>query len=159
MIRGRSWSFWILVVVLIGLYFFLHLALGLGSVVPDLLTIALLLAARHMKAPTAAAAGLLLGLLRDSLSLVAFGADSITLTLLGYLGSRSRDLFVGDSLIFMGLYLTAGKLLHDLVFYLITGPASGGGVVQLVAELPLVIYSSVAGLGALLIYRVAARER
>ncbi len=159
MTRGHAWSFWILVLLLVTVYFFLHLALGLGVVVPDLLTIALLLAARRMRAPSAAALGLLLGLLRDSLSLVAFGADTVTLTLLGYLGSRSRDLFVGDSLLFVGVYLTAGKLLHDLVFYLMAGSALGGGIMRFVVQLPLVLYAAVAGLGALLVYRVAVRER
>jgi rod shape-determining protein MreD len=159
MTRGRALSFWILVLLLVVAYFFLHLALGLGAVVPDLLTVALLLAARQMKAPHAAALGLLLGLLRDSLSLVAFGADVIALTLLGYLGSRSRDLFMGDSLLFVGIYLTAGKLLHDLIYYLIAGSALGGGATQFVVQLPLVLYAAVAGLGALLLYRVAVRER
>ena len=44
MTRGRALSFWILVLLLVVAYFFLHLALGLGAVVPDLLTVALLLA-------------------------------------------------------------------------------------------------------------------
>jgi hypothetical protein len=78
---------------------------------------------------------------------------------LGYLGSRSRDLFVGESLLFIGIYLAAGKLLHDLVYYLIAGSALGGGVTHFVAQLPLVIYSAVAGLSALLIYRITVRER
>lgn len=156
--RGRSWSFWALVALLVMAYFFLHLALGLGVVVPDLLTVALLLAARYMRAPYAAGLGLMLGLLRDSLSLVAFGADMITMTLLGYLGSRSRDLFIGDSLIFIGIYLVVGTVLHDLVYYLLAGSALGDGLMRFVTQLPFVLYSAVAGLGALLLYRVAVRE-
>jgi rod shape-determining protein MreD len=159
MTRGQSWSFWVLVALLVVAYFVLHLALGLGIVVPDLLTVALLLAARYLRAPYAAGLGLVLGLLRDSLSLVAFGADMVTMTLLGYLGSRSRDLFLGDSLIFVGIYLVAGSLLHDLIYYLLAGTALGDGLMRFVAQLPFVFYSAAAGLGVLLIYRVAARER
>lgn len=159
MSRGRSWSFWLLVVLLVAVYFLLHLALGLGPVVPDLLTVALLLAARQLRAPSAAAFGFVLGLLRDSLSLVAFGADTITLTLLGYLGSRSRDLFVGDSLLFVGVYLTAGKLLHDLIYYLIAGPALGESMFRFVGQLPFVFYAAAAGLSALLVYRFMVRAR
>lgn len=159
MTRGRSLSFWALIGLLVVAYFFLHLALGLGVAVPDLLTIALLLAARYMRAPYAAGLGLLLGLLRDSLSLVAFGADMITLSLLGYLGSRSRDLFVGDSLVFVGIYLVAGILLHDLIYYLLAGSALGEGMLHFVAQLPFVLYSAAAGLGVLLLYRLAVRER
>lgn len=159
MMRGRSWSFWVLIALLIVAYFFLHLALGLGVAVPDLLTIALLLSARYIRAPYAAGFGLLLGLLRDSLSLVAFGADIITMTLLGYLGSRSRDLFVGDSVFFVAIYLVLGTLLHDLLYYLLAGPALGEGMTRFVAQLPWVVYTAAAGLGALLLYRVAVRGR
>lgn len=159
MSRGGSWSFWFLVALLFVAYFLLHLALGLGVVVPDLLTIALLLAARRLRAPTAAGFGFVLGLLRDSLSLIAFGADTITMTLLGYFGSRSRDLFVGDSILFVGVYLTAGKLLHDLIYYLIAGPALGDGMLRFVGQLPFVLYAAAAGLSALLVYRFMVRAR
>src|SRR5690625_7690205 len=98
--NATSWRFWVLIVFLVVAYFFLHLALGLGLVIPDLLTVALLLSARRLSAPVAAGLGFVLGLLRDSLSLVAFGADAIVLTVLGYLGSRSKDYFIGDSLLF-----------------------------------------------------------
>lgn len=159
MTKATGWRFWALVALLVVVYFFLHLALGLGSVVPDLLTVALLLAARRLRAPAAAGFGLFLGLLRDSLSLVAFGADAVTLTVLGYLGSRSRDLFIGDSLLFVGIYLLMGKLLHDAIFYLLAGPALGSGMMEFVAQLPFVLYSAAAGLSLLLVYRLAVRER
>lgn len=159
MSRGRTWSFWLLLVLLVALYFFLHLSLGFGTAVPDLLTIALLLAARQLRAPGAAAVGFGLGLLRDSLSLVAFGADTITMTLLGYLGSRSRDLFLGDSILFVAVYLTVGKLLHDTIYYLIAGPALGDGMLRFVSQLPFVIYAAAAGLTALLLYRFVVRAR
>jgi len=159
MSRGRSFSYWLLILTLVVLYFFLHLALGFGTAVPDLLTVALLLAARQVRAGAAAAMGFVLGLLRDSLSLVAFGADTITLTLLGYLGSRSRDFFVGDSLLFVAIYLTVGKLLHDAIYTLIGGSALGDGMLRFVSQLPFVFYASAAGLTALLLYRFLVRAR
>lgn len=157
---GRDWPYWALVVLLVALYFALHLALGLGTWVPDLLTVAVLLAARRSSAPVATAVGFTLGVLRDSLSLVAFGADAIVLTVLGYLGSRSRDVFLGDSLLFMAVFLLAGKALHDGLYVLLAGSALGGaGMGRLLVELPLVLYAAAAGFAALLLYRVVSGER
>lgn len=159
MSRGRSWSYWLLILSLVVLYFFLHLAMGFGAAVPDLLTIALLLAARKLRAPGAAAVGFGLGLLRDSLSLVGFGADTITLTLLGYLGARSREFFLGESIFFVAVYLTVGKLLHDVIYHLLVGPALGEGTMGFVSQLPFVFYAAAAGLSALLLYRFLVRAR
>jgi rod shape-determining protein MreD len=157
---GRGWPYWALVALLVVLYFALHLALGLGGVVPDLLTVAVLLAARRTSAPMATTIGFVLGVLRDSLSLVAFGADAIVLTVLGYLGSRSRDLFLGDSLLFMAAYLLAGKALHDGLYALLAGPALGGAsVAQLLVGVPMVFYAAAAGFAALVLYRIVSGER
>lgn len=159
MSRGRGWSFWLLLLFLVVLYFVLHLGFGYGAVVPDLLTIALLLAARRLRPASAAAVGFTLGLMRDSLSLVAFGVDAIALTILGYLGARSRDFFIGESLVFVAVYLTVGKLLHDVIYYLIAGPALGDAGLRFFSQLPLVIYAAGAGLTALLLHRFLARAR
>lgn len=161
MIRGRSWPFWTFIVLLVVAHLILHLALGLEAEAPDLLTVAVLLAARRLSGAAAAAVGLVVGLVRDSLSLVAFGVDGITLTILGYLGARSRDFFVGESLVFIGLYLFIGKWLHDLIYYLIAGSALPGNTVyRLLVQAPLgALYAAAAGLIALLIYRVVSGER
>jgi len=156
MIGGRSWPYWGLIAVLVVLHFGLHLGLGLGAYAPDLLTVAVLLSARRVRPGVAAAVGLVLGLLRDSLALVAFGADAIVLTVLGYAGSRLRDLFVGDSLLFLWLYLFIGVWLHQIGYYLITMrmlPADP--LVRLLVESPIrAAYAAVAGLIALAAYRL-----
>lgn len=161
MIGGGPWSLWSFVAILVVLNFVLHLALGLGVVAPDLLTVAVLLAARRLPSAAAAALGLVLGMLRDALSIGAFGADAVTLTLLGYLGARSRDLFIGESLTFLGLYLFLGKWLHDVVYYLLAGPAvRGDALVRFLVIAPLAsLYAAVAGIAALLIYRLVVGER
>ncbi|MEJ2679704.1 MAG: hypothetical protein P8174_11635, partial [Gemmatimonadota bacterium] len=113
--RG-TWGPWFLVVLLVVAHLLLHVTFGIGRGAPDLLTLALLLGARRLSVGPAAAFGLGLGLLQDSLSALAFGAASATYAVLGVVGSRSRDVFVGDSLLFMGLYLFAGKWLHDILY-------------------------------------------
>ncbi|MBI4545548.1 MAG: hypothetical protein HY703_10155 [Gemmatimonadetes bacterium] len=152
----RAGPFWVLIAVLVVGHFTLYLALGLGAAGPDLLTVALLLGARRLRGATAAGLGLALGVLEDALSLQGFGAAAIALTLVGYLGARSRDLFVGDSLLFLGFYLFVGKWLHDAVYDLFAGPAAaGGGAGGLLIDAPLAaLYASGVAVAALLLYRV-----
>ena len=159
---ARGWSYGVLIALLVVIYFGLHLVLGLGDAVPDLLTVAVLLAARRLGGSAAAILGFGLGLLRDSLSLVAFGADTVALTLVGFLGPRSRDLFIGDSLGFVGAYLFIGKWLHDAVYHVVA--ASGGrwetATSRLLIEAPLAsLYAAAAGVVALLLYRLVTGER
>ena len=118
--RG-SWRVWATVAVLALLHFLLHLGLGLGNIAPDLLTISLLLAAREVGMGTAAGIGFAFGLLLDSFSLLAFGANSVAMTLLGAAGARTRDLFVGDSFFFVVSYLFLGKWVKDLLYWVLVG--------------------------------------
>lgn len=161
MMVGPGWPYWVFIGLLAAAHFTLHLALGLGPEAPDLLTVAVLLAARNTSGAVAAAIGLVLGMLQDALSLVAFGAEAVTLTVLGYLGARSRDLFVGESLGFVGLYLFVGKWLHDVIYYTLAGPVlRGDAVVRYLIMAPLAaLYAAVAGVLVLMLYRFATGER
>jgi rod shape-determining protein MreD len=109
------------VVVLALLHFLLHLGFGLGNLAPDLLTISLLLAAREVGMGTAAGIGFAFGLLLDAFSLLAFGANSVAMTVLGAAGARTRDLFVGDSFFFVVSYLFLGKWVKDLLYWVLVG--------------------------------------
>jgi len=161
MTSGRSWPFWLLVGLLVVGHFVLHLAIGLGATAPDLLTPAVLLAARRTRGAVAAGLGLGIGLLQDSLSLDSFGADAVTLTALGYLGSRSRDLFVGDSTGFLLVYLFVGKWLHDVIIYALSGmPGRTETVTWLLVFAPLAaVYAALAGVTAVAAYRSVIGER
>ena len=118
--RG-SWRVWATVGVLALLHFLLHLGLGLGNIAPDLLTISLLLAAREVGMGTAAGIGFAFGLMLDAFSLLAFGSNSVAMTLLGAAGARTRDLFVGDSFFFVVSYLFLGKWVKDLLYWVLVG--------------------------------------
>ncbi len=112
---------WGVVGLLIILHFGLHVSLGLGELAPDLLVIALLLGAREVDIGRGAGLGFLLGLLEDAFSVLSFGANTLALTLVGMAGSRTRDLFVGDSLLFMISYLVLGKWMRDLLHWVAVG--------------------------------------
>lgn len=111
----------IVIFLLFGLHFFLRLGLGLGSTTPDLLTLALLIGARDMRMAPAALLGLTFGVLEDSFSALAFGGSAVAMTIVGAAGARTRDLFVGDSMIFLVSYLFFGKWARDLIQWLVVG--------------------------------------
>jgi rod shape-determining protein MreD len=111
----------ILVPGLVVLHLFLHLGLGIGRAAPDLMTVALLLAVREVGMGAGGALGFLFGLLEDSFSVLAFGANTLSLTMVGILGARTRDLFIGESLLFFFSYMVSGKLLRELIYWLVAG--------------------------------------
>ena len=112
---------WVTVVLLAFFHFLLHVGLGFGNVAPDLLTISLLLAAREVGMGTAAGIGFVSGLLLDAFNLLAFGSNTVAMTALGAAGARTRDLFVGDSFLFVVSYLFLGKWVKDLLHWLLVG--------------------------------------
>ena len=107
--------------LLVTVHFFLRLGLGYGTIAPDLLTLAILVAARELRMGSAAALGLFLGVMEDSFSILAFGGSAVAMTVIGALGARTRDLFVGDSLIFLVSYLVLGKWSRDFLQWLVVG--------------------------------------
>jgi rod shape-determining protein MreD len=119
--EARRSLVWVLVAILFVLHFVLHVGLGIGRAAPDLLTIGLLLVAREIGLGSAAGVGLFFGLLEDSLSVLAFGANSVAMTAVGILGALTRDLFVGDSRIFVVSYLFVGKVARDFAHWVLLG--------------------------------------
>ena len=121
MTASRRPVLWVLVVALGVLHFVLHVGFGMGRAAPDLLTLGLLLMAREVGLGTAAGLGLFFGLLEDSLSMLVFGANSVAMTAIGIFGSLTRDLFVGDSRLFVLSYLFMGKWTRDLTQWILVG--------------------------------------
>ena len=139
---------WGVVGLLILLHFGLHVSLGLGESAPDLLVVALLMAAREVDIGRGAGLGFLLGLLDDAFSVLAFGANTFALTLVGMGGARARDLFVGDSLFFLTSYLVLGKWARDFLHWV----AVGGGLRESFVDTMLIqspisaVYAGIIGL-------------
>lgn len=147
--RG-SLRIWGTVAVLVVLHFLLHLGVGLGREAPDLLTVALLVAARELRMGAGAGVGFVFGLLEDAFSVLAFGANAIAMTLVGAVGARTRDLFVGDSLVFVVSYLFLGKWLRDLVFWVAVGELRGPFVDAMLVQGGLAaVYAALVGLVAM----------
>ena len=153
-------SFTVFIVVLIIAHLVLRVALGMSSTAPDLATVAVLLAARNLNGAAAAAAGLAIGVLVDALSLTTFGAQAVVKTVVGYLGARSRDLFEGDSLVFIGGYVFLGKWLHDALYFGLTRSAQPGPWSELITAAPVAaVYAAFAAMVSLILYRAAVGDR
>lgn len=150
----QGWGFWLFIIALVALHFVLRVGLGFGQLAPDLLVVALLIAAREMRAGMAAGLGLMLGIIDGSLVPFALGSSAVVLTVLGFAGARSRDLVTADSLVFFALYLFAGKWLFDTLLYLVTGSIFQPGASYLLLVSPLTaLYAAAAGLVGLSVYR------
>ena len=132
----------------------LHIALGLGKIAPDLAVVALLLASRALGGAGGAATGFLLGLLEDAFSVASFGANVFAMSVVGALASRTRGLFVGDSIRFLAVFLVLGKWGRDLLVWTVSDP--GGRAPfndSMLVEAPLLaLYAAAAGLVARLLF-------
>ena len=113
---------WLAVLTLFALHFVLHIGLSYGREAPDLLTLGVLIAVRETSLGRASVLGLVTGLFEDAMSLLAFGTNSIAMTVVAIGGSITRDLFVGDSRLFFPAYIFAGKWTRDVVHWLAMGP-------------------------------------
>jgi rod shape-determining protein MreD len=147
---------WGVVTLLVLLHFLLHVGFGIDRGAPDLLTVALLLAAREVTAGTAAGMGFFFGLLEDAFSVLAFGANTLAMTVIGALGAVTRDFFVGESWMFHFLYLVLGKWLRDALFWVLAGPEVRGPAVRtLLVQAPLAaVYAAAVGLVLLILSQV-----
>jgi rod shape-determining protein MreD len=157
---SRTAAFWTFIVILILLHLTLRLALGL-TMVPDLIVVAALLGARRLEGPAAAFFGLGLGLLADSLALVAFGATAVAYVVVCYLGSRSRNLFEGDSFLFVFAYVFIGAWVIDVIRFFVGGATGRGEVLRMLwTDAPLgALVTAIAAVVALMAYRATSGRR
>ncbi|HEY0810882.1 MAG TPA: rod shape-determining protein MreD [Longimicrobiales bacterium] len=157
MAQRSSTGFWIFIIVLVVLHFGVHVALGIRGLAPDFLTIALLLGSRRLSGAGAAGLGVGLGILNDSLSLTAFGALAVTYGIIGFLGARSRDLFEGDSLLFVAAYIFLGKWVRDFLYQVLAHTESWSYMWS--GALLAALYTAFAAVVALTLYRAATSDR
>ena len=145
------------VVLLVVLHFLLHVGFGFGAGAPDLLTLALLIAARELPVGLAASTGFFLGLLEDALSVLAFGASTVASTIVGWAGARTRDFFVGDSLVFAVSYLALGKWVRDLIHWVAVGEDLREPFVSavLVGSGLQAIYAAIVGIGVIALFGIS----
>ena len=140
----------LLVSCLILAHLVLRTALGFGKAAPDLFIVALLVGSRTLGVGAGAGLGFVLGVLEDAFSMRAFGANALAMTLVGALGAKSRDFFVGDSTGFLVTFLLLGTWARDLLAWVVTDASIRPAFQDhLVIEAPLLaLYTTVVGLAA-----------
>lgn len=156
----RTLLFRTVAVLLPVLHFLLHVGLGMGGWAPDLLTVGVLLLARELRTGWAAGIGFAFGLMEDAFSILAFGANTMALTLVGILGARSRDLFVGESVLFLGSYFALGTWLRYALHWLFAGEEVRGPAASvLLIDAPIAaVYAALVGVALLLLAGAWRRE-
>ena len=148
---SRGSSVWVVALLLPILHFVIHVGFGPGVRGPDFLAIGILATAFRCPVGVAAGVGFSLGLVEDALSVLSFGANAMALTVVGILGSWSKELFVGGSVSFLVLYLVVGIWLRGALHWLITDHTLGAEAVRfLLLETPLAALYG-AGVGTVLI--------
>ena len=144
--------FWGVAVFLALLHFALRVGFGVGEWSPDLLAVGLLVAALRLPVAVAAGLGFAFGIIEDALSILSFGANAMALTIVGILGSWSREFFVGGSVVFLVSYFTIGVWSRGVLHWLISGSSVGEEetVRLLLLDMPLAALYG-AGVGTLLL--------
>jgi rod shape-determining protein MreD len=155
--EGTRWRFALFIAGLVVLHFVLRFGLGLGVLAPDLLVVALLLASRRLRPGGAAGLGFVLGVLEGSVNPTVFGYASLALSVVGYLGSRSREWLAGDDPVTMVAYFFVGTLLYEALLYVLLAMMGAGGSAMALAIPALFasLYAAAVGLGASALYRTA----
>jgi rod shape-determining protein MreD len=118
------------------LHFALRPAFDTWFAHPNLLVCAALVSARRLRPGAATGVGFALGLLEDAMAVSHFGLATVLLVVLSYLGSRTRDLFMGAEPLFMGSYLAAGTFVYSTASYLLVG-SGGDALAYLFVKAPL----------------------
>ena len=124
--RSDRYRFWVILAVLVALQFSLRSRLGDERIAPDFLLLALLIYTIRSQPGRSAAAGLVVGLLRDALTPASFGAGALAHTLVGYLSAWGKAVFFAENLFVNGCLFFAGTWFRNLVVALASGKLKGG---------------------------------
>src|SRR5467141_1698671 len=117
--RTDRYRYPIIMTVLIVLQFTVRSRLGGDRVAPDFLLLALLIYTIRAEPGKSAAAGFLLGLLRDALTPASFGAGAHALV--GFMSSWAKAVFFAEHVFVKGCLFFAGTWLRNVIVLLVSG--------------------------------------
>jgi rod shape-determining protein MreD len=152
--RARRIRFALVMLLLLGLQFYLRPRLSSPRVAPDFLMLGLMLFAIRSRPGAAAVAGFIIGFASDALTPARFGAAMLANTLVGYAAAWGRAVFFADNLLVNAGFIAAGVWLRDMLVL----TASGTGGKALLTELflwspVLALSTAVAGMVVLALFR------
>lgn len=140
---------------LVVLHFTVREQLGGDRVAPDFLLLALLIYTIRAQPGRSAAAGFVIGLLRDAITPASFGAGALAHTLVGYLSAWSKAVFFAENLLVNGGLFFAGTWLRNMVVALASGKLAGPQIMwELLVWSPLQgLTTAITGVLVLVLFR------
>jgi rod shape-determining protein MreD len=152
--RGNRAGFALVLLILLLLQFYVRPRLWDARAAPDFLVIALLVIAMGSRPGMGAIAGLVLGLVADSLTPARVGAGMLAHTVVGYLASWGRAVFFAENMLVHAGMFFAGVWIRNLIVIVASG-ASGAAILQeLLVTAPLQgLTTAVAGMLVLYVVR------
>lgn len=152
--RTRRVRFALVMLLLVGLEFYLRPRLGNARVAPDFLMLALMIFAIRSRPGAAALAGFVIGFASDALTPARFGAAMLANTLVGYAAAWGRAVFFADNLLVNAGFIAVGVWLRDLLVLMASGTGGKELAVQLGVWSPLMALSTaVTGIVVLTVFR------
>ena len=91
------------------------------QVAPDFLLLALLIYTIRAEPGRSAAAGFIVGLLRDALTPASFGAGALAHTIVGFMSSWSKAVFFAEHVFVRACVFFAGTWIRNLIVLLVSG--------------------------------------
>src|SRR5213594_1430446 len=144
--RSDRYRYPIMMIVLVVLQFTVRSHLGGDRVAPDFLLLALLIYTIRAEPGKSAAAGFILGLLRDALTPASFGAGALAHTLVGFMSSWAKAVFFAEHVFIKGCLFFAGTWLRNVIVLLVSGRLQGSQVAW-----ELLVWSPLQGLTTALV--------
>jgi rod shape-determining protein MreD len=119
--RTDRYRYPFMMTMLVLLHFTVRGYLGGDRVAPDFLLLALLIYTIRAEPGRSAVAGFIIGLLRDALTPVSFGAGALAHTLVGFFSSWAKAVFFAEHVFVRGCLFFAGTWLRNLIVLLVSG--------------------------------------
>lgn len=124
--------------LLVAAHFTLRPMLGDSRLTPDFVLVALLFFAIRVRPAWGAVAGLLVGIVTDSVSPTAFGAAALALTIVGYAAGWLKAVVFADNLLVNALFVFSAAWVRDVIQALVSRQLEGGALAwQLLALSPM----------------------
>ncbi len=152
--RASRIRFSLVMLLLVGLQFYVRPRLGNPRVAPDFLMLGLMIFAIRSRPGAAAFAGFLIGFASDALTPARFGAAMLANTLVGYAAAWGRAVFFADNLLVNAGFIAAGVWLRDCLVLVASGTSGKELVVHLGVWSPvLALSTAVTGVVVLTVFR------
>ena len=153
--RTDRYRYPIILTLLVLLHFTVRSHLGDDRVAPDFLLLALLIYTIRAEPGRSAAAGFIIGLLRDALTPVSFGAGALAHTLVGFFSSWAKAVFFAEHVFVKFCLFFAGTWIRNLIVLLVSGKLQSSQVAwELLVWSPLQgVTTALVGVGVLWFFR------